>query len=43
MQAPQQTLARMMARQLVRWIDPPDPDRFVSELIALGETLLLGS
>ncbi len=29
--------------ELVRWIDPPDPDQFVSELIALGETLLLGS
>ncbi len=29
--------------RLVRWIDPPDPDRFVAELIALGETLLLGS
>ncbi len=28
--------------QIVRWIDPPDPDRFVSEVASLGESLLLG-
>ncbi len=29
--------------QHVRWIDPPDPESFVSEVLALGESLLLGA
>lgn len=27
--------------QLVRWVEPPDPDRFLGDLRALGEELLL--
>ncbi|HET9229327.1 MAG TPA: nucleotidyl transferase AbiEii/AbiGii toxin family protein [Thermoanaerobaculia bacterium] len=27
--------------KLVRWIDPPDPERYVAELVELGEKLIL--
>jgi hypothetical protein len=27
--------------KLVRWIEPPDPERYVSELVRLGEKLIL--
>ena len=27
--------------RLVRWIDPPDPERYVAELVELGEKLIL--
>ncbi len=27
--------------KLVRWIEPPDPERYVSDLVELGEKLIL--
>jgi hypothetical protein len=29
--------------RVIKWINPPDPDRFVSDLHSLGENLILGA